>query len=259
MKPLVILSTLTILSLPALAGSSAPAIDQTTLTTPAEASPWTVRTALYGWAQGLDGDISVYGKSAAVDIGFDDIVQDLDFAAMGVIEIGHGRWSFMADINYAKISDGDTKGPITLDVENTQFLGNFIVAYQTIRTADITLDPYAGARVNSIDLQLDVDNSTTLGKDFSRSQGKTWVDPIIGGRFQAELSDRFFFRAVGDIGGFGIASDLTWQAMAGFGYRVTENGSLLAGYRSIGTDYTDGGFTYDVVAHGPIIGFEYKF
>lgn len=47
--------------------------------------------------------------------------------------------------------------------------------------------------------------------------------------------------------------------MAGFGYRVMDNGAILLGYRGIGTDYTDGGFTYDVVAHGPVIGFEYHF
>jgi hypothetical protein len=38
-----------------------------------------------------------------------------------------------------------------------------------------------------------------------------------------------------------------------------DNGAILLGYRGIGTDYTDGGFTYDVVTHGPILGFEYRF
>jgi opacity protein-like surface antigen len=253
------ISALVFSPLTAFAGSSAPAIDQTTITTPAEASPWTVRTALYGWAQGLDGDIAVRGRPASVNLGFDDILKDLDIAVMGAVEINRGRWGFMADINYAKISTGRSAGPVSIDVENSQFLGNFVATYQAVRSGTISLDAYAGVRVNSIDLKLDVNDFTPANKDFSRSQSKTWVDPIIGGRFQAELSDKFFFRAVGDIGGFGISSDLTWQAMAGFGWRVTENGSLLAGYRGIGTDYTDGGFHYDIIAHGPILGFEYKF
>jgi opacity protein-like surface antigen len=121
-----------------------------------------------------------------------------------------------------------------------------------VKTDTLGLDLFAGARVNWIDAQL---SSPT----DSRSADKTWVDPIIGARFQSALSEKFFFRALGDIGGFDVSSELTWQAMAGFGYRVMDNGAILLGYRGIGTDYTDGGFTYDVVTHGPVIGFEYHF
>ena len=63
----------------------------------------------------------------------------------------------------------------------------------------------------------------------------------------------------GDIGGFGVSSEFTWQAMAALGYRTSENSSLLLGYRAIGTDYTNDGFTYDIVAHGVALGFEYTF
>ncbi|MGJ8673920.1 hypothetical protein [Rubritalea sp.] len=87
----------------------------------------------------------------------------------------------------------------------------------------------------------------------------TWVDPIIGVRYQYEFSDKFLFRAVGDVGGFSIASDFTWQAMAAFGYRVNDCGSVLLGYRGIGTDYSDGDFAYDVINHGVVLGYEFTF
>jgi opacity protein-like surface antigen len=85
------------------------------------------------------------------------------------------------------------------------------------------------------------------------------VDPIIGFRLQSELTEKLFFRATGDIGGFGVSSDLTWQAMGGFGYRFTERCSGLLGDRAIGTDYTDGGFAHDVTTHGPVIGLGFRF
>ncbi|MEY4569176.1 MAG: hypothetical protein RLZZ398_615 [Verrucomicrobiota bacterium] len=110
-----------------------------------------------------------------------------------------------------------------------------------------------------MDFTLELDDSRTPNRDFKEFQSQSWVDPIIGARFSADQSENFFFYTSGDIGGFDVSSQLTWQVMAGFGYRVTDNGSLLLGYRAIGTDYTDGGFTYDVVASGPIIGLEYKF
>jgi opacity protein-like surface antigen len=85
------------------------------------------------------------------------------------------------------------------------------------------------------------------------------VDPVIGARFQRELSDRFFVRALADIGGFGVSSDLTWQALAALGYHINDSASVALGYRGLGTDYEDGGFGYDVISHGVILGFEYKF
>ena len=220
----------------------------------AEVSSWEVRGALYGWAESFDGDVGIRGLTAPLNLSFDDILKDLDIAFMGALEIGRDRWSFLADVNYAKVSDSiDLRlpGP-NLEFEQKQFLGNFLAIYETVKTDTLDLDLFAGARVNWIDAQLGIGR-------FDRSADKSWVDPIIGARFQSDLGEKFFFRAVGDIGGFDVSSDLTWQAMAGFGYRVMENGALLAGYRGIGADYTDGGFTYDVVTHGPIIGFEYRF
>jgi hypothetical protein len=138
-----------------------------------------------------------------------------------------------------------------------QFIGNFMVTYRALDTPCTSLDVYAGARVNSLDA--DVDIAFRLIPPRSVSASETWVDPIIGARFQQELSDSFFFRAVADIGGFGIESDRTWQALAALGYRLGENGSVVLGYRGIGTDYSSGGFTYDVISHGVLLGLEWRF
>jgi opacity protein-like surface antigen len=243
--PCILLSLLA--SLPAAAGTTQ-ALVESPQTSAAEVSSWEVRTALYGWAQSLDGDVGIRSAVAPLDVPFRDIVEDLDMAFMGLVEAGRGDWSFLADLSYAKTSD--SKGP--LDYSQKQFVGNFLVIHDTLNTERTHLDLFAGARLNWVEADL------TLGPlDFSAD--KTWVDPIIGARFQAELCERGFFRAVGDIGGFSISSDLTWQAMVGLGWRVMENGSLLLAYRGIGTDYDSGGFTYDVVGHGPLIGFEYQF
>ena len=240
-------------SVSAFAGSATAPIESPQ-TTPAEVSSWEVRGALYGWAESFEGDVGIRGRTAPLDLSFNDILENLDIAFMGALEVGRDRWSFLADVNYAKISDSIpvAAAATTLEFEQKQFLGNFLAIYETVKTDTLDLDLFAGARVNWIDAQLGIG-------PFDPSADKTWVDPIIGARFQSDLSEKFFFRALGDIGGFDVSSELTWQALAGFGYRVMDNGAILLGYRGIGTDYTDGGFTYDVVAHGPVIGFEYRF
>jgi opacity protein-like surface antigen len=251
MKTKSLIPTILALSLShAMAGSPTMPVE-TPITMP-EVSEWQVRAALYGWAQGLDGDIAVQGTSAPVDIGFDDILENLDIAVMGLVEINRGRWGFLADFNYAKISDKVPTGAGVVDFEEKQFVGNFFVTYEALQTETFKFDVYGGVRVNWLEVNL------TLPPD-SVSADKSWVDPVIGARFQSELGENFFVRGVADIGGFGVASDLTWQAMLGLGYRVTDNGSLFAGYRALSTDYSSGGFTYDLVASGLLIGFEYRF
>ena len=56
-----------------------------------------------------------------------------------------------------------------------------------------------------------------------------------------------------------MSSDFTWQTTAMFGYRVCEGGSVVLGYRGIGTDYEDGDTSYNCINHGPLLGVEYKF
>lgn len=252
-------SILALFAMPAFAGSSAPAIDNTNLTTPV-VSEWSVRAALYGWGTALDGDVTLRGNTAPVDLGFDDVLDSLDYAVMGAVEIGNGKWSFLADLFYAELSSSSSKGNLEFGSQLDQFIGNFVIAYNVVDDPSTRFDVYAGARVNSLDADLDITRTGIIReRTFSGSASKTWVDPILGVRVQQELPNRFFMRGAGDIGGFGVSSDFTWQALAALGYHINDSASVLLGYRGIGTDYEDGAFGYDVISHGVLLGFEYKF
>jgi len=250
-----LLASMFLSSLPVLAGTAAPSFTQSI--TPVEESSWSCRVALYGWIEALQGDMGVAGRTANVDLSFNDILKHLDSVFMGAVEVGCNRWSVMADVMYADISGSTTPGGGYLRVEQQQFLGNFVVAFEAMKSDSTMFDIYAGARVNSIKATLDINDR--IQPLFHGSTTETWVDPIIGARLQQALSSNIFFRAVGDVGGFGVSSQFTWQAMAGFGYSFHEYGDLVLGYRALGTDYTNGGFTYNIVAHGPIIGYEFRF
>jgi len=255
------LATIAILlsAIPANAGTTIPTLTSSQPVTASE-SGWQVRAALYGWGTALDGDVTLRGNNVPVDVGFDDVLDNLDYAVMGAVEIGNGKWSFLADLFYAELSSSNSKRNLDFESQLGQFIGNFVITYNVIDHSSTRFDVYAGARVNSIDANLDITRSGIIGtRVFSGSDSKTWVDPILGVRVQQELSNSFFVRALGDIGGFGVSSDLTWQALAGLGYHINDSGSVLFGYRGIGTDYEDGAFGYNVISHGLLLGFEYKF
>jgi opacity protein-like surface antigen len=250
-------SAILLAAVPATAGTTVPSLGEPQLVTTTTDSGWQVSASMYGWFTRLDGDMTVRGRTVPVDVPFDEIFDRLKFTFMGLVEVGKGRWSFLADVFYAKLEPSTSDRLATFDSQIEQFIGNFAVFYQVVETSTTRLDAYAGARVNW--METDVNIKFTGGATASDSADKTWVDPIIGLRLHHDLTDKFFIRALADIGGFGISSDITWQGMASLGYRLSENASVGLGYRGIGTDYTSGTTTYDVISHGLLLGFEYHF
>ena len=61
----------------------------------------------------------------------------------------------------------------------------------------------------------------------------------------------------GDIGGFGVGSDFTWNAITFIDYRLWKHVSILGGYRALYQNYKNGSgideFKFDVTMHGPIL------
>lgn len=88
---------------------------------------------------------------------------------------------------------------------------------------------------------------------------KAWVDPFIGFQGRWDMNDQFYLVGRGDIGGFGVSSELTWNAYAALGAEINERTSVEFGYRYYQVDYERGGFNYDVATKGPFIGVRMDF
>lgn len=254
----IIASAVLLSAIPAVAGTTMPSLTDTQTVTTTD-SGWRVSTAMYVWTTRLDGDMTFRGTTVPVDVPFNKIFDNLKFTFMGLVEVGKGRWSFMSDLFYAKLEPSVSTQRADFDSQIEQFIGNFAVFYNVVETSKTRFDVFGGARVNWMETDVQVRGKVLGVVDVNESADKTWVDPIIGFRVHHDLNDKWFVRTLADIGGFGVSSDITWQGMASLGYRVTDNASVGLGYRGIGTDYTSGGTTYDVISHGLLLSFEYKF
>jgi hypothetical protein len=97
----------------------------------------------------------------------------------------------------------------------------------------------------------------------SASATADWVDPIVGAAFKTSIDDKWSFALQGDVGGFGVGSDLSWQAWVNFDWRFSRIGSLALGWRHLDWDYSEGKgakkFTYDARMTGPVIGVSFHF
>ena len=189
-----------------------------------------------------------------------------------MLELRYKRWGLLADMIYADLR-GSVDTPFNFlfskaDYEQKQFIGNFVLTYSLIDRPQFSLGVYAGARINYLDAEITlIGNRLPLPPSFppfivpNRDFGgnKTWVDPIVGGRLQAKIAGPVFARVGGDIGGFDASSHFTWEAYGILAVNVARNFSTGIGYRALGTDYSSGGFKYDVIASGPVIGSEIRF
>ncbi|MBC8009165.1 MAG: outer membrane beta-barrel protein [Burkholderiales bacterium] len=215
----------------------------------AEPEAWTFEVSLYGLAAGMSGDVVVKGVPADVDLGFDQILDNLELGAMGKIRVGHGQWALTADIIYMEL--GASKNGVSVDFEQ------WVVEPSLSYRFNPNLEVLAGARYNRLDA------SITGPFSIDPSSTESWWDPIVGANVSLPLGEKFSFNMRGDIGGFNVGSDLTWQAFPSVSWQFANAWSLNAGYRWVYTDYSNGSgtdeFKYDILTQGPQLGVTYQF
>jgi hypothetical protein len=119
------------------------------------------------------------------------------------------------------------------------------------------MDLMAGGRLNG-QRQAITYNGPLL--NLSASLSKTWIDPIVATRVFVPLGQKFSLSGYGDIGGFGVGSHLTWQALGTVNYQINRKMRLGVGWRYFKINYEDhDGFLYDIAQSGPIIGLRTDF
>ncbi|WP_210490836.1 hypothetical protein [Microvirga antarctica] len=254
-------------------------------------SPWSYRFIPYGWLVSMNGNQTVRGRTVKVDATFVDIVEKSDtlLALMGNFEARNGALALYADAVWTKIGlDGNTVRTRSLapgvvgslgaaaDFSTQLAVVEVGAAYQVASAGALKFDILGGVRYwyQEADLSLDLVGTLNLagleligGRAVAKSGAVDWVDPVIGARIRYDLAPGHELFVRGDIGGFGVGSKFSWQAIAGYGMEfgtyqgVTYSGVI--GYRALGVDYAQGSGTrryeFDMVLHGPVVGLSMKF
>ncbi len=202
-------------------------------------------------------------------MGFDKILRNLDMALMGAFEARKGRWSFLADVIYLDVSGENTGsvtfpgGPSGIDIATFSSINvrgwvlTPSVGYNLIHTEKLVLDALAGARYLQLDATLEAQSFGPLGFRAASvsDSGSAW-DGIVGVRGRVNLAEKWYLTYYADIGAG--ESDLTWQALAGVGYRFRGADAVLA-YRSLDWNLDDGGLFGELNFSGPFLGVKFQF
>ena len=129
----------------------------------------------------------------------------------------------------------------------------FELSREVLRAAELLGDlRESEQRINALKSKIAKEIASTLKDKLDNSFGlaEDWWDPYVGLRGRYNISKAFYLTAKGDIGGFGVGSDLTWQLSGALGCQVTRSIFVEAGYRYLYTDYNKSGFVYDVTQSG---------
>lgn len=104
-----------------------------------------------------------------------------------------------------------------------------------------------------------VSDGVTKAASQDISTNLDWVDPFVGLRFTGKVSERVFALLYGDVGGFGVGSEITWQAFAGMGWRWTDTTTVEAGYRYLYIDYEEDNLDMELDLAGFVMGVGFNF
>jgi len=264
---------------------------------PVDPDPWRINVALYGWAMSVSSTTTVRGQTLEANASFLDLMQKSNslIGFMGYFEADKGRAGLYADLVYTNLGFGADhvgyRNPIfglriTTTASAALTYQMFIVdvggIYELVRWpgaegSSTAIDGLLGFRYwnNSIAASFDATANVnfsnlhierSFGIAVARSDVVQWVDPVFGLRLRHRFTPNQEIFVRGDIGGFGLGSQFTWQAVAVYSYAWQFTGYQIAaalGFRALGVNYTSGSgvdaLGINQVLYGPIIGASFRF
>lgn len=209
---------------------------------------------LYLWGANIEGDTTLGTTSQPEKVDFKDVFKSLEGAfTLSFRGVHDSNFGFLFDFMYLDINaEKDTDLGLGVDVGLKTLLSQLALSYRLIDD-DHVFDVLGGVRYLALELDLDVDRPP-----ISQSETKDLLDPVIGGRYQWQMADQWDFNLYGDIGGFGVGSEFTWQALGVINFWAWKHVGFAGGYRALGYQIEDDKnidkFELDLLLHGPVLG-----
>jgi len=122
-------------------------------------------------------------------------------------------------------------------------------------------DPQNPERTISRTVEIEVEKALAI----ARTGDLEWVDPFVGARIRHQIAPGKEVNLEGDVGGFGVGSDFSWQVVGTYGFDTSLFGTpfhSVIGYRALAVDYSENGKFgkngLDFVQHGPVLGVKFS-
>jgi hypothetical protein len=225
---------------------------------------WRQTLFIYGMGAAIDGTAQIGDVKVPVDASMSDVFSNLEFGAMGAYRLENDTWSFTTDVTYMGLggSSRTQGGLVKGDVDVDQFTLMGTVGWRLSGHVEGLFS------LAYFDLSTDLQVETTApisGTVTTRnaSTGASWIDPLVGLQYSTPLGDTWRLNLRGDVGGFGVGSDLSYQLLANVRWQANDTVGVVLGYRIIAFDYESGDGRnyerYDLTEQGPLLGVTVSF
>jgi hypothetical protein len=233
-----------------------------------DSEKWQYDLRINLWLPSISGDLrfSDPDSGGSVDVDPDEILKALNTVFMGSFEARRGKVSGFTDVVYLDLSGDKSKSvavrngaTLTLfdaDLKLKGFVWTLAGAYSVWRSGKSHLDVLGGARLFSLDADVDLTGGGPLQNDRKLSDSVDLWDVIVGVRGRAAVSDRWFLPYYLDVG-TGDANR-TWQAAFGFGYAFRWGEAGLT-YRYLEYEQGDDELVQELAFGGPMASVGFRF
>ena len=209
-------------------------------------------------------------NGSTIDVGFDDLLLNLNFALMGRLEGRKGDWSFLGDLVHMDVG-ADNDGTIVVnprpgpgvsvrtsaDVRVKGWILSLFGGYTVARTERSVVDLIGGLRNLNLDTRLRGELSIgPITRPVSVDADRSARDLVVGFRGHTDLGGNWLPTYNADIGSG--ESGLTWQLAGGVGYGF-DWGEVSLSYRHLEWDADGSEAIDDINFSGPMLSVGIRF
>lgn len=235
---------LLLLALPAFASDAAPAAADD------QSEQWLLDFTPYLFLSGVSGSVSAGDFTAPINSSFSDIVKNLRVGLFMSFSARKGQWGYLADFEYISL-EGSGSGRVPANLTMDTLIGEVDLTFGPELAPSLRF--LGGLRVFDLDQTLSIDGDPSLGTST------TVLDPVLGAVGLWQIDDNWHYEMRGDIGGFGISSELTYQLMMEFQWRISDSVGMPFGYRIISYQIQKDSVRLDTRLAGLFLGVDIRF
>ena len=209
---------------------------------------WSFVIEPFLWLAGIDGE---GGNGSAPPVGIGESLSlfgDIDGGFLLALEAKApgGRFSVLGDGLFLSLADDE--GSLQTDTGALMLELGVGLPFSRGSKWEATF----GLRYVDLDFDAELNGNPIVNAE------QDWIDPWIGARGEIPLSEHWALGLRADVGGFGVGTQLTWQALAGVRANLGKSVRFDLGYRAISLDFDDSGLEYDALIHGAFIGIAFE-
>ncbi len=211
---------------------------------------WNFSLRPYFFLSGMSGSITLSSVTFPINSSFSTLLKNVKFGGFISLMAEKGQWGLNGDFQYINLyGESDGLQDTSLDLKN--IIGELDLIFRPEMVP--TLRFLVGVRAYSVS-----QNFTLAGRSLPEAKTTVW-DPVLGAFGSWNVHPKWGFELKGDIGGFGISSEATYQMMGAFRYSLGENTSIPFGYRVLGYQIKTDEVLMNTRMSGAFLGLDFRF